>query len=138
MKPLVLASVCQIVYATFNVVIVDGQPNQSPLIRLWLFHAAAAVLALPLLLTVPRTTMLPINWWACAIGAVLLIAGDLLYFSAYKYGGNVATITPLIVLMPFFSFWLRFALGGPRPTMQQLTGMVLIAAGLGLVLRQPN
>ncbi len=138
MKPLMLAAVCQIVYATFNVVIVDGQPNQSPLLRIWLFHTGAAIVALPMVFMVPRASILPINWWACLGGAALIIAADVLYFSAYKLGGNIVTITPLIVLVPFFSYWLKFALGGPRPSLQQIGGMALLGVGLVLVLRQPS
>ena len=71
--------------------------------------------------------------WVVAAVAVMFLIADYMYYGAFAKGGNVVTITTLLVLMPVLSGLLKFLWVKELPTPYHFGAVVLAAGAVILV-----
>ncbi len=141
MKPLHLAIVAVFFYSILNVMIDRYLSNISPIAMIAVYHLVVLAIALPLVLFRSRLGLemkMPgkKEYVILAVYALVLIAADFCYFSAYNKGGSLATLTTIVILVPAFAVLIKFFLGGGFPSKIQLLGWAFAAVGVILVSRQ--
>lgn len=128
-----------LLYATQNVIISRQLAGISEWVMLACVHVISITLAWTIILTRHRTGMdlsLPEGmkpWLLLATIAAVNTSADYCFFRAYTAGGNMSTITILVVTLPVFATIINVATGGTLPNWRHITAWTLVAAAVWLV-----
>jgi len=138
MKIVLFAAMAVFLYALQNVLLEQKLANFNTAPILVYVYTAAFPLALVrfgYLKATGQSIRVP-SGMALAIAllaGVMLFFADLLYVGAYTSGGNLMTITTIVVLFPAFASLIRYFWVGGLPNRYQAAGYILAALAVLLV-----
>ena len=139
MKSIVYACIAIMLYAIQNTIIDVKLKNNSTASLLLVFYIVLLPLAIGLFcyqklsgqaVTIPQGNTL----WIVVAVAVMFFVADFFYFGAYTSGGDVATITIILVLMPVVSALIKFLWVKDVPTPYHMIGFVFAAISVIFIL----
>lgn len=136
-SPLFLILLGMFLYATQNVLIERYFKSVTPMIIIFAYSIGLFALSSAVLYTRPfqMEITLPVGMQFVAIVAacILVFCGDYLVFRSYHIGGSVPLITTAVATLPVFASLVKWASGGPRPTLAHVAAWVLVAVALYLI-----
>lgn len=138
MKTVIFVVIAAVVYAIQNVILEQKMSKYSqPAILVYFYLLMLPVVCIWLLqmklthqpIVAPTGTMI---WLALGLGAMYLIA-DACYLTAFTLGGNVITITTILVMMPVVASAIKFVWTGSLPNSYQVVGYLAAVAAVLLM-----
>lgn len=137
-KPVVMAFCALVLYAFTNVALEQKLSKYSVFSLMTYFY----LIMLPLsvggwifLKSTDKAVEAPSGWMVALtmIVAVAYFAADSCFVGAYTHGGDLFTISSIVVLFPALATLVRYFWVGGRPNIYQITGYILAAVAVLLV-----
>lgn len=136
-SPLFLIVLGMFLYATQNVLIDRYFKNVTPVVNILAYSIGLFAMSLIVLYTRPFkmevTFPAGAQFIAIAVACILVFFGDFLTFRSYNLGGSLPLITTAVATFPVFASLVKWASGGPRPTLAHVCAWILVAAALYLI-----
>lgn len=123
-SPLFLIVLGMFFYATQNVLIEKYFKGVSPVVNIFMYGIGLFVLSSSVLYMRPFrmeiTFPVGMQFVAIAVGCILVFGGDFLVFRSYNIGGSASLITTAVATLPVFASLVKWASGGPKPTLSHI------------------
>ncbi len=136
-SPIFLIVLAMFFYATQNVLIDRYFKNVTPVVNIFAYSIGLFAMSIVVLKVRPFnmeiTAPVGMQFVAIAVACILVFFGDFLTFRSYNIGGPLPLITTAVATFPVFASLIKWAIGGPRPTMQHVFAWILVVAALYLI-----
>ena len=138
MKPIYHALISVVLYALHNVILEQKLSKYSTIILLIGFYSVmlpVAISHLYVLKSAGQSFLIPNNKTILLIASLALVyfVADYFFMSAYTNGGDILTITTIVIMFPIFASIIKFFWVGGVPNLYQVSGYVLAVISVILV-----
>jgi drug/metabolite transporter (DMT)-like permease len=143
MKPIIMAIVALFLYAFQNVFLEQKLAKFSVFVILsysyliMLIISSSAWFLSVSVIDKTKQNLTPVGWEAGAIfflGVIFFVA-DSCYIGAYTNGGNVYTVTSIVIMFPIFASLIKLFWVGGLPNRWQVAGYILAVIATLMVIK---